>query len=242
VASFFAESQNWYASPLGEMLAEQQKRRIEPMLSHIFGYHIIQIYGDQDYLTSARIKNKLLIDETDRGALLQPALLAHADALPVQADSVDAVVLPHTLEISAQPHQVLREVERILIPEGQVIIMGFNPWGLVGLRRLVSWRSRFFPWCAAFYPVSRVTDWLTLLGFDVTRVDRYFFVAPLQRSAVVSQRKWVDPLGHRVWPFFSGAYMLMAKKRVSTLTPIRPRWEARLMANEVTEVRMRKER
>ena len=239
MVSVFAKSQIWYASPLGVMLAEQQEKLIEPVLANVFGYYIIQIYGDQNYLTSARIKNKFVI-EADSGVRFNQSLLAQADVLPIQADSVDAVVLPHTLEISAHPHHVLREVERVLIPEGRVIIMGFNPWGLVGLRRLVSWRSQSFPWCANFYGLSRVADWLSLLGFEVISIERYFFVVPVQRHAVVSQSKWMDPVGHRVWPFFSGAYMLVAKKRVSTMTPIRPRWGPRLVANGVREVRMRR--
>ena len=238
--SQYFDVQAWYRTPLGEMLAGLEDNHTEVILSNLFGYHILQLCGDKNYLSSARVKNKVLITRNANSSLKNKSLLAKASALPIATDSVDIVVLPHTLEISDRPHEVLREVERVLIAEGRIVIMGFNPWSLVGMRRLLSWRSLQFPWCSQFISLPRVTDWLTLLGFEVEECRRHFFIVPFQSRAMMSQHKWVESVGKKIWPFFSGAYILVAKKRVSTITPIRPRWGAHsLVASDAVEVSVR---
>jgi SAM-dependent methyltransferase len=150
-----------------------------------------------------------------------------AERLAVATDSLDVVLLSHVLEFSEQPHEVLREVDRILIPEGHVIVVGFNPWSLWGLWRLVlGWRKKA-PWCGKFINAVRLRDWLQLLGFDVVQTKGYFYRPPIGRRRVLDKLTFLERLGTRCWPFFSGGYYILAKKRVSTLTPIRPRWRPR---------------
>ena len=55
--------------------------------------------------------------------------------LPFEAQSVDLIVMPHTLEFTSDPHRLLREAERVLMPEGQLIILGFNSLSLWGARQ-----------------------------------------------------------------------------------------------------------
>jgi ubiquinone/menaquinone biosynthesis C-methylase UbiE len=152
-------------------------------------------------------------------------VIAEPQHLPVASDSVDAVILPHTLDFASNPHQVLREVERALIPEGRVIIIGFNPFSLWGLWRLFGrWRGAV-PWCANFVSYPRLNDWLTLMGFDVERADVMEFRPPTRASRLES----VERVGRRVWPMLAGIYAVRAVKRVSRVTPLQPRW-ARLRA------------
>jgi len=137
------------------------------------------------------------------------------------------VVLPHTLEFERDPHEVLREVDRILIPEGHVVVLGFNPWSLWGMWRLLRCRSGKAPWCGDFLSLLRIKDWMALLGFDVVLVRRYFYRPPLQRVGIMKKLSFMERLGSKLWPHLSGAYLLVAQKRVATLTPIKPRWSPR---------------
>ena len=147
------------------------------------------------------------------------------------------MVLPHTLEFEENPHQILREVERTLIPEGHVVIMGFNPYSLWGMTRMfIGWRNRT-PWCGHFYSTLRIKDWLALLGFDTVLQKSYFFRPPLQHEGSLERLSFMERYGSRWWPFPGGGYILVAKKRLTTLTPIKPRWRSsrRFLGNGLTE-------
>lgn len=220
---------HWYTTPVGQLLLQQERERLDEILPTLFGYHIVQVgslLGDE-LLTASRIPHRILIDPDRGGEGVPPGLYAYPDALPIAADSVDVVLLPHTLEFERDPHQILREVDRILIPEGYVVISGFNPWSLWGGWRLVRGRRGDLPWCGDFLSLSRVKDWMALLGFDVVQVRHHFFRPPLKSRTVMQRLKFMERLGQRLWPGLSGAYLLVAQKRVTTITPIKPRWQPR---------------
>jgi SAM-dependent methyltransferase len=145
----------------------------------------------------------------------------------VSSDSLDVLMLPHILEFSEQPHDVLREVERTLVPEGHAVVLGFNPLSLWTLWRwLVGWRGKL-PWCGHFITTTRMKDWLSLLGFDVMETQYYFFRPPCQQETILRKLRFLERFGQRFWPIFGGGYVMLARKRVTTLTPIRPRWQPR---------------
>jgi SAM-dependent methyltransferase len=158
------------------------------------------------------------------------AVQAEPEALPFATASVDLVLLPHVLEFAPRPHQVLREVERVLVPEGSVIISGFNPYSMWGVRRLAARSSGAFPWRGQYLSVSRLKDWLALLGFE-TQAARFGCYAPAAR-----QQKWLDRCrfldrgGVRWWPVLGGVYMLHGIKRVSGMRLIAPSWRERRQA------------
>lgn len=219
----------WYRSPLGDQLAAVEAEVVERMLDRLFGYHLLQIGivpGFRALADQSRIGHWITMAPST--AVGMPAAFAAAlpDELPIASDSVDAVLLPHTLEFSVDPHGVLREVERVLIPEGRVIILGFNPVSLWGLRRLLPGSRSRVPWCGGFLAPFRVCDWLRLLGFDVEQQENLMFRPPWRRS--LSPRfSAAERFGSRYLPVFGGGYAIRAVKRVSTLTPLRPRWAGR---------------
>ncbi len=227
---------DWYRSPLGRWLIEHECVHLEEVLSHLFGYYLVQVGAAMDdYLLGAsRIRNHIVIDDAwpinragEEGARVL-GIYGSADVLPLQNDSIDVVVLPHTLEFETAPHQVIREVERVLVSEGHLVILGFNPWSLWGARRLAGkWRRQPLPWRGSFRSAMRIKDWLALLGFDVLRTRYCFFRPPLQHQGIMSRLTWLDRLGARWWPYLGGIYIIVAKKQVVTLTPIRPRWRPR---------------
>ena len=147
--------------------------------------------------------------------------------MPVLSDSIDVIVLSHILEFSNNPHELLREIERTLIPEGHVVILGFNPWGIWMIWKIVLGWTRKTPWCGRFARQSRVRDWLQLLGFDIIESHGYFFRPPLAQVRIMRKLQFLEKFGPKWWPFFAGAYAIVAKKRVAALTPLKPRWKPR---------------
>ena len=132
------------------------------------------------------------------------------------------MVLPHTLELARDPHLTLAEVERVLMPEGRVVILGFNPASLWGLRqRLGRLRQRlggraplFLPRPGDFIGYLRLRDWLRLLSFEVEGGRFGGYRPPLQSAAWLERLAWMDATGDRWWPVLGGVYMLVAVKRV----------------------------
>ncbi len=228
INSIRQDLRGWYNRPVGQLLLKQEREQLDDILPTLFGYHIVQVgcLLGNDLLSSSRVSNKVLIDPDKGGETLTPGVYGYPDAIPIATDCVDVVVLPHTLEFERDPHQILREVDRVLIPEGHVVVLGFNPWSLWGLWRLLLGRSGKAPWCGDFLSLTRTRDWMALLGFDVVLVRSYFFRPPIQRSGIMSKLAFMEKLGAKLWPRLSGAYVLVAKKRVTTLTPIKPRWHA----------------
>ncbi len=226
----------WFASPPGQRLLLAEMEQMGRVLPNLFGYHLLQVgsLGDVDMLSASRVRNRLLldVDGDSRASGVAASIRACADALPVASDSVDVVVLPHLLEFDANPHEALREVERVLVPEGHLVISGFNPWSFMGLWRLAASRKRGAPWNGRFLSLTRLKDWLALLGFDIVDTETYLFCPPFSNDSVVEKLQLLDTLGKRLWPYLGGAYVVVARKRVVTLTPIKPDWrpERKLVA------------
>ncbi len=222
----------WFTHAVGQALIEQEQALLAQLLPNLFGYHLLQI-GDPHglpLLNESRISRRVLLQLDGAPHPCPPAgvmcVRGDGHTLPFASASIDVIVLAHTLEYVADPHQLLREVERCLIPEGKLVILGFNPFSLFGgARLLLGWR-RQAPWCGHFYSVLRVKDWLALLGFDTLRLHGYFFRPPWGKRVFLDRLTLLDAWGGRWLSVFGGCFLLVAVKRVSTITPIRPRWRA----------------
>ncbi len=217
---------DWYRTSLGNALEHAELEAIRDALGTLFGYHLLTVSPPwQDSpLDASRISQRWIMQA---GAGPAANVLGLPQALPVTGDSLDTILLPHTLEYTSQPHEVLREVDRCLVAEGHVLILGFNPFGLWGLWRLLyGWRRRT-PWNGRFISQTRLRDWLALLGFDTVSCRPIFFRPPSQRLAGWQSLQLLERLAQRNWPVPAAAYLLLARKRVATMTPLRPRWRPR---------------
>ncbi|MBC7982744.1 MAG: methyltransferase domain-containing protein [Candidatus Obscuribacterales bacterium] len=209
-----------------------ERKHASAALAHVFGWHLLQIgqWGDDDLVAEARTQHKSILA---RGAVeglpatQQPVsrIQSRADVLGVASDSVDAVFLPHTLEHESDPHAILREVERILMGDGHVIVLGFRPMSIWGCRHLLA-RDGFPVGTERLLAERRVRDWLQLLGFEIVDARRYLFTGPWGRAAPNTER-FLETVGERAWPLLAGAYLLKARKRVYAMTPLRFRWRKR---------------
>jgi len=218
-----APSADWLATPLGSYLVAQEERHFDTAVADLFGYHAIQIGLPQvDLLRASRMTLRT------RAAPLAPAALrTDYTALPIASGVIDLVVLPHVLEFSLHPHQILREVERILIPDGQVLIAGLNPWSLWGIRRTLAGGGGEFPWQGEYISLLQLKDWLTLLGFEVTAGRLACYAPPLAQQKWLRRCRFMEAAGNRWWPFAGGVYFLQAVKRVVGMKVIMPRWTER---------------
>jgi SAM-dependent methyltransferase len=212
----------WYRRPLGQRLAAAETRALAGQLPQLFGYHLLVVDPPwescslQDSRIPHHVIQRVQADEGDR-----PGMMGHTDAWPVMTDTVDAIVLPHSLELSCDPHQVLREADRCLIPDGHLVIFGFNPRSLWGVRRFLGRGSERVPWGMRFISMSRVMDWLNLLGFDTLHSQYLFHRPPLQNVRMLERLGFLEPASGNGRMLLAGAYMLVARKRTVILTPIR---------------------
>jgi hypothetical protein len=169
-----------------------------------------------------------------QGSLQKAAFVCDAAALPFSSASLDLVVLPHTLELSDDPHSALREVERVLVPEGRVVICGFNPTSLWGMRQhrahfysRLGYERLFLPQAGDFIAYRRLRDWLKLLGFEVESARFGCYRPALTSPKWLSRFEWMDKLGARWWPIFGSVYFVVAVKRVPGARMLGKTWKKR---------------
>lgn len=218
----------WLRTPLGRRVYSLEQRHAATALAHVFGWHVLQIghWGDDGLIAAARTQHKSILVPPGAPSFGASATVSRiesrADAVSIASDSIDAVFLPHTLEHEPDPHAILREVERVLMGDGQVIVLGFRPFSLWGSRHLLA-RHGFPAGTERLISERRVRDWLQLLGFEITAASRYLFTGPWGKAAPSSEQ-FLERIGERVWPAFAGAYLIKARKRVYVMTPLRMKW------------------
>lgn len=217
---------HWLTTPMGRYVMDWEAARFDAMVADLFGYHAVQVGLTQfDFLRNNRIPARIRCDFT--GEERDADVLAEPEALPFETGSVDLVLLPHALEFAEHPHQVLREVERILVPEGQVIIAGFNPFSLWGARRVLQRRAGDFPWQGQYLSVRRIKDWLQLLSFETRAGGFGCYAPPVRQQRWLERFHFMDAAGDRWWPVCGGVYLLQAVKRVHGMRLIQPNWRTR---------------
>ncbi|MGD2117253.1 MAG: methyltransferase domain-containing protein [Chromatiales bacterium] len=227
--SKLANELEWFATDLGKLLLQQERQAFERLSAQLFGLQLLQLGlldAQQPLMTDTPVRRQTLITNHNLGAR-EGLMQAEYNQLPVQSDAIDAVLLPHTLDFSVDPQQVLKEVERCLIAEGRVIISGFNPFSLWGIKRRFYGSRKKAPWHGNFLSYTRLHDWLSLLGFDVEQTEVLMFRPPLEKLSIMHKLEFLESGGQKLWPMFAGIYVVKAVKRISTLTPIRPVWKRR---------------
>ena len=220
--------QEWFATPLGQYLLEKEQAYLDDVTPDIFGFHAMQLGMPQvDLLRASRIAHRVRISAADR-----PDVYAKGHELPFATHSIDMVLLPHVLEFAAEPHAILREVDRVMMPEGRLVIVGFNPWSLWGMRSALGYSRNQFPWNGRFVSLLRVKDWLSLLGFDVNAGRLVGYAPPFDNAKLRRRFGFMEPAGDRWWAVGGAVYMLQAIKRVRGMRLLTPAWQEQKDARE----------
>jgi SAM-dependent methyltransferase len=223
-----AELECWFARSGGEHLLEHERLLVNQMLEKVFGYHLLQLGVTRDSLLAApNTLNHTIYACNQAGGDIN--LLADQQALPFPCDSIDAIILHHALEFSDNPHQLLREVHRVLSPNGHLIVLGINPYSAFGLSTALRGIHPDSLWHQQRGLSSqRLRDWLHLLGSEVLASRHTYAFPPLGKGRWFSASQRIDGFLHRhQWPV-GGVYALHAQKKVIPFTPIRKPWQRRL--------------
>ena len=241
---------DWLKTPAGSYVLQWEQAHLDTAVADLFGFHALQLgLPELEALRANRMPHRWVASEhapragTAASTAGIPADSLHAepapkpptsrlaialhcdfDALPFDSSSLDLVVLPHALELARDPHLALREVERVLMPEGRVVVVGFNPTSLWGVRQqLGRWRRRlwpssqralFLPSAGEFLRYRRLRDWLRLLSFEVEDGRFGCYRPPVGSLKWLSRFAWTDHVGERWWPVFGAVYFVVAVKRV----------------------------
>lgn len=210
---------DWLNTAQGRYVLSREQDFFDRSVSDIFGFNALQLgWCEHDFLRASRMTLRTCAGD-ESGA----ALRLCAEELPLASESIDLLILPHVLEFAEQPHQILREVERVLISEGSVLISGFNPYSLWGARRAFGAKNGY-PWAGEFIALQRLKDWLALLGFVVVSGGYSVHAPPFNLSSALARCKFMETAGERRWAVSGGVYFLHAIKRVPGMRLIQPQW------------------
>jgi SAM-dependent methyltransferase len=215
----------WFATPQGSYVLASEQKYFDHTVSDIFGYNALQLgLKGHDFLRSNRMPLRF-------SAGNQPGneVRLICTELPFDCDSMDLVVLPHVLEFSENQHQVLREVARVLRPEGNLLISGLNPRSLWGLRRTLGGKQGY-PWSGNFIALPRLKDWLALLSFEVVGCRFAAYAPPFQQTKWLERFAFMEAAGDRWWAVSGGVYFVHAIKRVHGMRLIKPQWNEGLVS------------
>lgn len=231
--------QRWLASPPGRYVLDWEQARFDEAVGDIFGYHAVQCGEPElDALRANRMPHRVhaLRPDDPVPAHDGPRVrIEQFEELPFDSQSLDLIVLPHVLEFSHDPHQVLREADRVLRPEGRLIVSGFNPVSLWGARQ---WMQRgvlppFLPRDGHFIAVPRLRDWCKLLSFETERARYGCWRPPCRTQLWLDRARFMERAGDRWWPICGAVYMVSAVKRVRALRLVGPAWKRHASARAI---------
>lgn len=224
---------DWFQTGLGESLIRAEHECVKDMLAGLFGPVAVQV-GDAGVgsfidASEAAFCYNAVIERQEREGEGASHLYCVPEQLPFEARSVGLVVLPHVLEFSDYPHQILRETERVLVPEGHLVVLGFNPVSAWGVARL--FRGNRMPWNGNFASLTRLKDWLQLLNFELTGGRMVYYKPPVQSDRLRHWLGFLENVGDRWWPLGAAVYVVVARKREIGVTPLHPSWKKQSRLN-----------
>jgi SAM-dependent methyltransferase len=238
------ELADWWATPAGQHLLNWEQKHVAEQVANVFGFNALQLgVPALKALHANRMPNQWLAlthgsdDETNGLVPTDYHLVVDPAALPFADDVFDLIVLPHTLETSADPHAVLREVHRVLRPEGRVIVIGLNPLSLWAMRqrraRMVTWLGGaklalarlYLPRSGEFIAPRRLQDWMQLLNLETSTCQFGIYQPAVGSAQWLARWTWLDDLMGRWLPMVGAVYMLTAVKRVKGVHLLGPAWK-----------------
>ncbi|KOR32346.1 hypothetical protein TI05_07830 [Achromatium sp. WMS3] len=216
--------QKWFMKSPGQELLIQEQRYLKKLFSGLFGCYLLQIGWGQVFasaIANTKIRRHIILEEHFALIGNTGKILGQSNMLPIASDSMDVVFLPHTLEFVANPHQVILEADRVLIPGGHLIVFGFNPWSLWGIWCNIFRNSQIVPWWQKSIGRKKVEGWLKVQGFQIEQQHSIIFLPPLQQRIVLRQLQQIEPLCEYCLPLDGAVYAIRAIKRVSIFTPLK---------------------
>jgi len=229
-----ADIENWFSCGLVQRILKQEQLFLDTLLPELFGYHLMQLSVLNDKClyekssTSHQFSMNFQLDNKEKkdDSIKQTGVISSYEELGIDSDAVDVSLLHHVLDYSQHPQQLLREVTRVTIPNGYIVICGFNPYSLMGMSRPVACLfSKKHNLRYQQLRVGRLIDWFQVLGLEMMQCHRGYYGLPMNRYYSSA----MDNIGRSVVPVFGSFYILVARKTVSSMTMIRSDWKSRKM-------------
>jgi SAM-dependent methyltransferase len=230
---------SWQDLPNGDIILSAINNILHPWWQKFFGYHLLKIGALSHEISceTSPIKHQVSCNFTRSTSTLKKEnctnIVGELDDLPLLEHSVDVCLLSHVLEFSLDPHHVIREANRTLIPNGYLIITGFNPLSLAGLNKIMPYRRKKTPWNEHFFSPMRVKDWLHLMGFEILSDERCLHSSLSGKMCEYTVANHWHSFANNYLTSLGSIYVIIAKKRVLPLTPIKPKWQIRAKFNPV---------
>lgn len=226
---------HWLGQLLGQTLLKTEQQFLSTQFSERYGKYVLLIGVPRQHnlLDSLAITKHVVLSPLINKNKEITYIEGSYKELPIASGSVDLVVLPHTLEFLDNPRKLLNEACRLVKPEGDIVIFGFNPYSLWGLTKWWSGHKKV-PWSGHFTPASKIINWLTLADFQLVRQDMLMFRPPLQHPSLLKKLAILEWAGTKSNAFFGGVYAITAKAKVIPLTPIKLHWKQQISTLQVT--------
>lgn len=217
----------WFETPLGSNLLEAEQEVIDTALNYLFGYHLMQLSIDRraKLYEKSKINHCFGLHPMATDGKVYTAT-SNFESLPLESDVIDVAILHHVLEFSSDPHRLLREVARTITPHGYMVIVGFNPISLLGIRRQIARHTLRKPHQRSHaIRLSRLVDWLRLLDFTPVKIQRGLFRIPVNNRFLLNHWRWFERFGAKLLTPTGGFYLIIARKQTAAVTPIKPSWK-----------------
>lgn len=213
---------SWKALSQGEQIRAELENACAPILERVFGYHFVRLgnLSSDINISSCPIKHVVNITEASHE---KTSVRGISRELPLQQNSVDAFLLAAELDFAQDPHQILREVDRAITANGQLIIAGFNPYSLAGVLKYFPINKENLLHQGRFFTSARIKDWLQLLGFEIVEQENVMYSSLFANKRFLPGSK-LQRFCKRYLPAFSSMYILVARKREIPLSTIKPKW------------------
>lgn len=224
------ELQRWFDTDVGQYALKWEQQKIDSLVADVFGYRAIQVGMPkvnllaQNRMPFKAYAGQVPLDNTTHSDW-KSYVVAEPEYLPFDADSIDLLILPHALECSTDQHTLLREAQRVLVPEGRLVISGFNPISLWGFRHHLPFGQKWLPTCPnSDVAPQKLKDWLRLLSFEIDRGHFGCYTPALQTQKWLDRFMFMEAAGDRWWPIFGAVYVVSAVKKVAGMRLITPNW------------------
>lgn len=218
---------------LGSSVMEAEKKVLSHLVDKHYGKHALLVGVPQQYslLEATKIPCHSLVSPFLAHERQPGFIEGDLHEIPIMTGSVDLVVMPHTLEYVDNPRHLIHEACRIVKPEGLIVVMGFNPYSMWGVRRLISQHE--VPWASTFNNAYQIKNWLRLSDFQIEDHKSVFFRPPVNHESTFKKLEFFEYIGNLLH-FFGGIYCIAARAKVIPLTPIRMKWKQQLGAIRIS--------
>ncbi len=231
----YLDLEQWYETPIGRYVYAAEAEWLAEHLKQCFGYYLLQLGGSHSLkaLHPSPIRYHIWCMPQHHANQEETTICCDFEQLPLNEHTIDAFVLPHTLDLSPNPEVVLTAAANALVAEGTLLILGFNPSGVfMPAKQIRRWSRHELPWGLKWQRIGKIRHWLEAANCEIESIKTFLFSFSPTVLGSVRRRRLVDALGQSVCPTWGGVYLILARKRMVHVTPLKVEWKQRKLVNK----------